>query len=154
MRARSIWLITALLPLAACGVTEPQQAPGAWDVTITGRGEYPQLRGTAGVASQFGATNAALRIEGYPNAVFTWRLHRGSCATPGTGIGVPERYPELRLGSAGSAEASASINQMLDRDGEFSLIVRTAAGAVAACGDLRRFLGARGLDIEAAHLDA
>jgi hypothetical protein len=138
MRARSYYIMFALF-VAGCGVTEPLQAPGAWDVTITGRGAFPDMRGSAGVASQFGSTTAAVRVEGYPNAVFTWRIHRGTCLAPGTGIGAPDRYPELSTGSNGMAEVQASINQMLDRDGEYALIVRAAADEIAGCGDLRRF---------------
>jgi hypothetical protein len=141
MRARSLWLLLAGLAVSStgCGITEPQQAPGAWDVTIVGHEAYPALEGTAGVASQFGSTTAAVRVSGYTNVVFTWRLHRGTCAAPGSAIGVQDRYPELNLGAGGTAEVTAIINQMLERDGEYSLLVRDTAGAVAGCGDLRKF---------------
>jgi hypothetical protein len=138
MRARLFYIMLAVF-VAGCSVTEPQQAPGAWDVTITGRGAFPDLRGTAGIASQFGSTTAAVRVEGAPNAVFTWRLYRGTCLAPGSGIGAPDRYPELRPGATGIAEVQTNINQMLDRDGEFALIVRATDNEIAGCGDLRRF---------------
>lgn len=141
MRARPVQIVLLLIGVtpAACGISDPQQPSGSWNVTITGAFDYAALSGSAGVASQYGSTTAVLRVAGYPNATFTWRLHHGTCDAPGNGIGVEGRYPPLELGAQAEAEETAHINQMLDRNGEFALLVRSPAGTVAGCGALDPF---------------
>jgi hypothetical protein len=143
MRAKALSSLLLVAALGGCDPTTSQPAPSGWKVQLVGRGDFARVRGTAGVASQFGSTQAHIEVFGPVNAVFTWRIVRGSCAAPGSGFGAVSQYPELRLSDQdrgsdlGHATAQAQLSQMLEPGGSYALLVRTASEEIAACGDLQ-----------------
>lgn len=143
MRVKAICTLVLVVALVGCGPTATQPAPSGWNVVLTGRGSHDALHGTAGVASQFGATQLHIELRGPAGGVYSWRLVRGTCSAPGAGIGATAQYPELRLSGQGRTAAQAHLNQMLDPDGAYALVVHIGTEDIAACGDLepQRFSG-------------
>jgi len=133
-------LLLLLIPfVAACSIEPMQPRPSAWEASIEGRAEFAGLAGSAGVVSQIGATQMTVQISGAEaGRSFDWRLHAGSCASLGPGLGTSLDYPPLHAGTGGSASRTATISRMLEPAGVYTLVIRTSDGIIAACGNLVR----------------
>jgi hypothetical protein len=140
MYSRSLLLLLLLLlTTVGCSLDTLQPRPSAWEARIVGQAEFASLAGSAGVVSQIGATQVSVQVSGAePGRAFAWRLHAGTCASLGPGLGTSLDYPTLHAGPGGSASGSASISQMLDPAGMYTLLIRTPDGTIAACGNLVR----------------
>jgi hypothetical protein len=134
----SLALLLPLMALASCDPSITQPIPSGWQSQIRGEGEYYELVGTLGAASQYGATVAQIALQGPASTRFTWRLSTGDCTVLGSAVGAVAAYPELETSSQGSSNAQAELNQMLDPEGRYAVVVRSADGAIAGCGNLER----------------
>lgn len=135
---RRILALLSFLAVSGCSTSPTQPSHSAWEAQIAGVGEYAALSGYAAVASQFGGADVFVELTGVGGAKFTWRIVRGSCSEPGSGLGSAASYPELEIPEAGTASVKYRLNQMLEIEGGYALVVRATDSEVAACGDLRR----------------
>ncbi|WP_310572045.1 hypothetical protein [Gemmatimonas sp.] len=103
-------------------------------------------RGASGTATVRG-TSVLMQWSGdQPGTARVWSVRRGSCARDEGLIGAASAYAPIAVDAAGSARAGASLDAPLAADGQFHVLVQTAAdspsaGAAAtriACGALAK----------------
>ena len=144
MRIPVLALLLGLpIALSGCDPSTTQPFPSGWQATVTGEDEFREMHGTLGAASQFGTTVAHIALTGPADTTFTWRLARGSCTTPGTGVGPVANYPDLTTSNGGNVEGVAELNLMLDPDASYVVLIHTTDGSPAACGELERQIFSR-----------
>jgi hypothetical protein len=142
-RSRNLAFVFALAlgasALAGCGELPTQPDPTAWEARITSEGPRPGgFDGQVGAASQFGRTSLSISLQrAEPDTRFRWHLIRGSCdQTLGT-LGPADRYPLLTIGQAGTVQASATLNLMLETGESYAVVVSDEAGIRRyGCGNL------------------
>jgi hypothetical protein len=98
------------------------------------------VEGDAAVVSAATSLAAEIAIEGAEaDAVFTWMIREGSCATPGDAVGTATSYPDLEADASGDADAETTIAAGLDEDEDYIVLVRDETGAApvtVACSAL------------------
>lgn len=134
--------LAVLLPLALVACTDPVAPPASsiWDASIASDAPRDEFMGQVGAVSQFGVTTVSLVLErGAAGREYGWHLIRGSCGQTQGSFGPRDRYPTLALNQTGRAEAVASVNEMLDPQGSYALVVDTEDGLRRlACAVLAR----------------
>lgn len=134
--ALTVSLLGSSVALSACD-DDPIEpiAPVEWLAELAG-----DIDGIAAASSAGSAFDAAIEIEGADaDAVFTWAVAAGTCATPGARVGAADDYPDLEVGEDGTAAAEAEVNAGLDDEDDYIVRVLDESGegpVTIACGAL------------------
>ena len=110
-----------------------------WETELWPELAYPDISGQAAAVSGSAGTELGIVIQGAePDAVHAWGLRLGSCTAPGAQIGPDSDYPELEVGSTGSASVETLLGTQLNSEGAYHVEVRVGAldATRVACGDL------------------
>ena len=92
------------------------------------------------VANEF-TTQIGIGLSGEADGRYTWAVHEGSCAAPGSRVGPADAFPPLELGDDGNGSASMLLNRRVDPDPAYVAVVRVGtdvSGLPKACGTLVR----------------
>ena len=139
------WRVAALgagllLILAACpSLNGPATGVTLWQATLRPDSGHPGLSGQAALAAQVGGTDAGIGIAGAaPGAMLTWQVRVGDCAAPGPGVSALSAFPELTVGSDGSATGQMRIGHLLSADTAYYAEVRqTTDSTRILCGEFQ-----------------
>ncbi|HEY5920521.1 MAG TPA: hypothetical protein VIV11_02570 [Kofleriaceae bacterium] len=119
-----------------------------WHANITGIGAFASIRGTSDVvvASDGGSFAVTTELTNAPaGGIHPWHVHAGAC--PGGAIVGATHYPELVVGSDGTAMADVTVAASLDNAAPYSINVHLSPDNLAtlvACGDLVNLSGGGG----------
>ena len=100
------------------------------------------IKGTAtmGPASNANSTVVYVSITNAPPAgTHPWHVHKGRCGDNGDIVGSASAYPLLKVGSDGTASATATLSVRPPTDGDYYVAVDaspTNLQSVIACGNL------------------
>ncbi|AMW05592.1 hypothetical protein [Gemmatimonas phototrophica] len=142
MRAPSRLLLPALALLVSVGPLVAARATPhlIWIGTAIGR-DGATLRGDlemfAGKADNTTFVELAIRKD-VPGAARSWRVMRGSCATPRGAFADAGSFPLIRIGKEAKGVNSVTLPVALPDTGDFHVTVAASPTAtrVLACGDL------------------
>jgi hypothetical protein len=150
--ALSAGLIVPALILTGCGghaVHIESNGPAVasrWTATLStppGLSGALQIRGTGwmGVKEKDTTqTQAHVAIENAaPGARHPWHVHIGQCGNDQGILGPADKYPVLKVGGDGRAQADAYLPVPVPRQGQYFVNVHaspTNMGTIVACGNL------------------
>lgn len=163
-RASSLLLLAGSVALAGCPLDNPTEVRSSgqeFPVTATWTAtaapiEPATVAGSLAAEQHLGfRVNASFTITGEPSATYQWRIFRGDCT-----INVPQStsepnglalfatsqsYPEVTVGSSGTASVAPAIAGELDSLTAYSVRIRKSVTSTnwngtnpIACGDLQR----------------
>jgi hypothetical protein len=165
LRPSLILLLAALVPVAACGKSNPAEVrtqSTAFPLTATWRASAAPvgsatLTGALAIKQYLGFhMDASMTITGTPNATYQWRIFRGDCSTTAvaasntapTGLLLFETiqsYPDIVSNASGAGAVTPTIAGSLDSLTAYSVRLRVAQTATnwngtspIACGNLQR----------------
>ncbi len=138
-----------LILLAGCSVSvDPDEGididrgpdlEESWDAEILPQSSST-VRGSLTALANSAGTGVSVSIAGAEaNSVHPWHIHIGDCGDGGPILGDPGAYPVLRVGSDGSAGASASVDVTLDELEDYYVNIHESPsdmGTIVACGEL------------------
>lgn len=136
----------AVLVLLLTGCVDLSSSPGTqvvtWQGTLVPDLSHPDLAGQVAAAAQ-GATgtDVGIGITGAtPGAVHAWGVWSGSCAAPGTPIGISDDYPLLAVDDSGKASAQTHLITRLSADSTYhgELLQSSSNATRIACGNLEK----------------
>jgi hypothetical protein len=145
-------LIVSAVILAGCGSrgahieqNDPDLA-SRWTATLATPPELAgalQIRGTAWMGykeKDSTQTQAHVSIENAaPGGRHPWHVHMGQCGRDQGILGPADKYPALKVGGNGRAEADAYLPIPLPHQGQYFVNVHaspTNVGTIVACGNL------------------
>ena len=147
----SAGLIVSSVMLAGCGSRgvhiEPNRPALAsrWTATLATPPELAgalQIRGTAWMGykeKDSTQTHAQVSIENAaPGARHPWHVHIGQCGNDQGIFGPADKYPVLKVGGDGRADADAFLPVPLPHQGQYFVNVHASAtnmGTIVACGN-------------------
>lgn len=153
MRTRLL-CITAAFALLACARVQTEPATGEvdldvenpakrgedWNGTLAGQGAGASITGSIKAMALDGRTEVSVALNGAsPDGTHPWHVHEGACGSGGPIVGDATAYPQLQVGSAGTATANANLGLMLDEAKDYYVNVHASASdlqTIIACGDL------------------
>jgi hypothetical protein len=149
---RSAGLIVSAVILANCGHRAVEIDPNApllsnrWAATLStppGLAGAVQLKGSAWMGykeKDTSQTQAHVSIENAaPGARHPWHVHIGQCGDDRGIFGPADKYPVLKVGGDGQAEADAYLPVPLPHQGQYFVNVHaspTNMGTIVACGNM------------------
>lgn len=143
--ARTI-LLAAVLLVAACELSVEPPARERWTAELHPSGAESSVAGRAAAIVLRSHTEASVGIEGASGAgSLAWRIHSGTCADPGEGIGPAEAYPTIEPGQAGTGDADTILSSRLETGQTYHVVIRRLEDGTP-CG-LRELAGGRPLTI-------
>ncbi len=163
-RACGLLLLAASVALAGCAMDSPtevrsdgEQFPvtATWSATAAPI-EPATVAGALAAEQHLGfRVNASFTITGDPETTYQWRIFRGDCS-----VNVPQStsepdglmlfatsqsYPDVTVGSSGTASVAPAIAGELDSLTAYSVRIRKSVTSTTwngtnpiACGDLQR----------------
>jgi hypothetical protein len=149
--ALSAGLIVSSVILASCHSRAVHIEPNGpalasrWTATLAtppGLAGALQIRGTAWMGykeKDSTQTQAHLSIENAsPGARYPWHVHIGQCGRDQGIFGPADKYPVLKVGGDGRADADAFLPVPLPREGQYFANVHASStnmGTIVACGN-------------------
>jgi len=145
-------LIVSSVILAGCGRHAVQIEPNGpalasrWTATLATPPALAgalQIRGTAWMGHKekdSTQTQAHVSIENAtPGARHPWHVHIGQCGNDQGIFGPADKYPVLKVGGDGRADADAFLPVLVPHQGQYFVNVHASAanmGMIVACGNL------------------
>jgi hypothetical protein len=137
MSSREITLCVGALLLAAA-ISTP--LPPTWTAKLDPTGNST-VRGMASITAGMGdSSSAMISISGAKSGQYPWHVHNGKCGgSAGSVVGSSTAYPVLKVGSSGTATATAKIAFEPMAGSDYSVNVHRSLSdqSVIACGDLK-----------------
>ncbi len=132
-------LMPALLLATSCSLAVDPPEQTLWEATLEPAPGYPKASGRAAAVGRSGGTEASIAVEGIEGEVkLAWMIRAGDCDAPGSRVGPAAAYPELQVGSSGSATVDTFVEARLTRDGRYHVVALAQEGDTnVACGALR-----------------
>ena len=150
--ALSAGLIVSSVLLAGCGSRGAHIEPNApalasrWTATLStppGLAGALQVRGTGWMGykeKDSTQTHAQVSIENAASGSrYPWHVHIGQCGNDQGILGPADKYPVLKVGGNGRADADAFLPVPLPHQGQYFVNVHAAPtnmGTIVACGNL------------------
>jgi hypothetical protein len=142
MRTSSFLTIAGFVLLLGCapGQVFDGNGNGQWEATLLPEAGFTGLSGQAQVSSLDWGTSATARVEGAEGGGrHAWHVHEGQCGDQGDVVGSQEAYPALEVGSDGSGEATAMVDDNLDSGEDYYVDIHPSTEdleTMIACGAL------------------
>jgi hypothetical protein len=136
--------MVAVASVLAWGCLSPTSPPEVllWEGELLVEAEGPaDMKGSAAMVAYQFQSDVGVGIESGPEGVsYGWRVHSGTCATPGDAVAPSTAFPALNVDSDGAGEAATTIQRRLTGTEYAVQVVENAdgSGAVLACADLTR----------------